>query len=211
MLWVRVKRNTPCPICGKPDWCSVAEDGSLVHCMRVESDRPCRSPKVGGWFHRLAEPLPCKLVARPRPDPVPQEDFAALAQDYYVRLFHFREDGSPLARMVSADLGLSLSSLKRLGAGWNGKAVTFPMWNGHRKVVGIRVRSQRGKWCVPGSHNGLFWPDGVLTGGSLLLLPEGPTSCAACLDLGYDAIGRPNCELGADVVEAVIKNTRYVV
>lgn len=30
----RVSKNHPCPICGKPDWCSYTEDGSLALCMR---------------------------------------------------------------------------------------------------------------------------------------------------------------------------------
>lgn len=46
----RVNRHEPCPVCGKPDWCGVAGDGS-VHCMRVESERPARSG--GGWWHRV--------------------------------------------------------------------------------------------------------------------------------------------------------------
>lgn len=46
MNWVRVKRNKPCPICGRPDWCSVSEDGTVVVCMRTESPKPCKS---GGW------------------------------------------------------------------------------------------------------------------------------------------------------------------
>ncbi len=43
----RVSGRDPCPICGKPDWCRVFEDGG-VQCMRVESVTPCRS---GGWMH----------------------------------------------------------------------------------------------------------------------------------------------------------------
>lgn len=37
-MWVRVSRSFACPACGRPDWCSVSEDGEVVKCMRVPSD-----------------------------------------------------------------------------------------------------------------------------------------------------------------------------
>lgn len=37
-MWVRVSRSFPCPVCGRPDWCSLSEDGEVVKCMRVPSD-----------------------------------------------------------------------------------------------------------------------------------------------------------------------------
>ncbi len=50
--WLRVNKNSPCPICGKPDWCLVSQGGSAVICARVQSDR-----EVGraGWLHKLTE------------------------------------------------------------------------------------------------------------------------------------------------------------
>jgi len=33
---IRVSRRQPCPICGKPDWCLMAEDGSAAICARIE-------------------------------------------------------------------------------------------------------------------------------------------------------------------------------
>ncbi len=47
--WVRVNRRHPCPICGKPDWCTVTADGRLVCCMRTPGERQLRN---GGWLHR---------------------------------------------------------------------------------------------------------------------------------------------------------------
>ena len=38
--WIRVKKNSKCPICEKPDYCSVSEDGCVVRCMRIPSDKP---------------------------------------------------------------------------------------------------------------------------------------------------------------------------
>src|SRR3712207_5979213 len=33
----RVTKKSPCPICGKPDWCTVTQDGGLALCMRVSA------------------------------------------------------------------------------------------------------------------------------------------------------------------------------
>lgn len=69
---VRVRRGTPCPICDKPDWCSVSEDGAIVICMRV-SDGSFADTKDGlGHIHRLKErAYPINQVpTNPEPPPV---------------------------------------------------------------------------------------------------------------------------------------------
>jgi len=57
--WVRVNRRNPCPVCCKPDWCIVSQDGKAAICARVESDIPAGN-KGAGWIDRLdsAKPLP---------------------------------------------------------------------------------------------------------------------------------------------------------
>jgi len=49
-MFIRVSHQTPCPVCGKPDWC--ARNDKVVICMRVPSERPSQN---GGWVHRLKE------------------------------------------------------------------------------------------------------------------------------------------------------------
>lgn len=68
---VRVKRGTPCPICGKPDWCSVSEDGAMAICMRV-ADGSVKESKGGGYIHILQdrELRPVSPIRR-KPDPPP--------------------------------------------------------------------------------------------------------------------------------------------
>lgn len=53
-----VTRRSPCPVCEKPDWCSLSEDESLVICMRV-ADGAAKSSKNGGYVHilRRSEPV----------------------------------------------------------------------------------------------------------------------------------------------------------
>ncbi|MCL5281897.1 MAG: toprim domain-containing protein [Planctomycetes bacterium] len=196
--WIRVTRKKPCPICQKPDWCSVSADGQIVVCMRVDSPRPCRS---GGWFHRLDEPAAYQPPPRPRTEAVPAQDFTDLACQCEQRL----ENIEGLAR----SLGVSVRSLERLQAGYNGAGYTFPMRDGRERIIGIRVRTSKGKWCVPGSRNGLFWPEGVYSGSDgRLIVCEGPTDCAALLTLEFDALGRPSCQGGVDHITTFLQGRR---
>ena len=197
--WVRVTRHRPCSICGKPDWCGVSADGAMACCMRVKSDRPARN---GGWLHSIAgappPPIPREYVPRPPRRPPP----------YWPALLRRFERDTPAAEVerLAAGLGLSPSSLLRLGTVWAArhKAWAFPMCDAKHQTIGIRLRAEDGhKWAVAGSHNGLFWPDG-LAGAGPLLVCEGPTDTAALLDLGYDAFGRPSCTGAVEIVIAVI-------
>jgi hypothetical protein len=81
------------------------------------------------------------------------------------------------------------------------------MFNGYGNMVGIRLRAQSGKkFSVTGSHQGLFIPkDGW---DQMLMLTEGPTDCAAAIDLGYWAIGRPSCSGGANEVITFVKQRK---
>lgn len=49
-----VTTKKPCPVCGKPDWCGVTEDGALAICMRV-SDGSLRESGNNGFVHVLKE------------------------------------------------------------------------------------------------------------------------------------------------------------
>jgi hypothetical protein len=35
--WRHVTPAHPCPVCGRPDWCSLSADGTLAACRRVEA------------------------------------------------------------------------------------------------------------------------------------------------------------------------------
>jgi len=198
--WVRVTRHHPCAICGKPDWCGVSTDGTLVCCMRVKSDHPTRN---GGWLHRTAAVPPpprppCRVYVPASPEP---------ERDWHALLDRWARRTAPAQRgWLAHILGVSAPSLQRLGAVVSDRpgVWAFPMFNATRQVIGIRLRAEDGrKWAVAGSHNGLFWPSD-LAGAGPLLICEGPTDTAALLDLGYDALGRPSCTGAVEmVIEAV--------
>lgn len=50
MKYIRVTKKRNCPICGKPDYCGIAETGEFAICMRVASDNQSAN---GGYIHRL--------------------------------------------------------------------------------------------------------------------------------------------------------------
>jgi putative DNA primase/helicase len=50
---LRVSSRHPCPICGRPKWCSVSDDGAWAICTKEASERPTRDGV--GWLHRLAQ------------------------------------------------------------------------------------------------------------------------------------------------------------
>jgi hypothetical protein len=204
----RVNKTHPCPICGKPDWCLIAEDGSAAICQRIQegSVKWCGD---AGWLHILAD-LPRNQRRRIyRSFTVGQDkmhiDFTTLHQRYS------RQITSHQLNTLSQRLGVSIWSLKMLNVGWDGKAYTFPMFNEFGKVIGIRRRFQDGrKLSVPGSRTGIFIPTGLASEG-LLLICEGPTDTAAALDLGFNAIGRPNCSSCVDITAKLVKGRDVVV
>lgn len=198
MNWIRTNKSKPCPICSKTDWCEVSSDGKIAYCMRVPSPHPSKSEQ-GGWLHRLSEPV----MYKPRPiKPVPVvADFTGLAQKFMDNIHSYEA--------LSKVLGVAVRSLERLQVGHNGQGYTFPMRDGHENIIGIRVRGTNGKWSVPGSRNGIFWPEKVYSGSDWpLVICEGPTDCAALLDLEFDAIGRPSCSGGAEHIMEFLKGKR---
>jgi phage/plasmid primase-like uncharacterized protein len=103
-------------------------------------------------------------------------------------------------------LGLTVASLNRLQIGWafDKNAWAFPMVNAEGELQGIRLRAADGsKFAVSGGREGLFVPADLPSAG-MLLFCEGPTTCAALLDMGFDVIGRPSCMSGVDHVLAVL-------
>ena len=204
--WQRVSRRRPCPVCGKPDWClyaGPADSPTAAICQRVESDKRAGE---AGWLHKLrddpSQPTRRRVrTVRPATPEAPPRDFGRLAADCRDAM------GTGLLGRLAADLGLSADSLQRLGVGWSwsSKAWTFPMADAAGRIVGIRLRLPSGrKLAVKGSREGLFIPEGIEPGGRLLVC-EGPTDCAALLDLGFPAVGRPSCSGGVKHLCELVK------
>jgi len=175
--------------------------------MRVRSDRESvGSDGAVGYLHRLdGGTVTGEYVAPP-----PAKRSIERGPADVVRLMSrwLRDTRRADLEELAGELHVDAASLDRLGCAWAAphKAWAFPMFDGSRRPIGVRLRGTGGaKWCVRGTHNGLFWPRELeVATRTPLLLPEGPTDTAALLALGYNAIGRPSCNGGAPfVLEAV--------
>lgn len=196
---MRVTRERRCPICGRPDWCGIATDGSLAICMRV-ADGAIRPARNGGYVHRLADrprrrrPTTITSVIDAKPT---RHDLAILAQQYESAI-----DPAKLARLADG-LGVTVQSLRGLGIGRcvESNSWSFPMKDAAGVIVGIRLRADGGKkFAVTGGREGVFIPADAGES-STILICEGPSDTAALCDLGLDAIGRPSCTGGVEIVQ----------
>lgn len=203
----RVTRARKCPVCSRPDWCLVSRDDdgepSRAICARVESPRRFAQ---AGWLHVLRERGTRWDGVRRRTVDLPtalDERFAFLAERY-------REKRSerPLA-MLAQELGVSVQSLERLGVGWTGSSWSFPMHDDAGRVIGISLRRPDGrKLAVKGSRLGAFLPRGVVVDEPRLLVCEGQSDTAACLDLGFPAIGRAGALSATRIVCNLVRRLR---
>lgn len=194
LTFVRVSKDEPCEVCGKPDWCGRSLDRGLCVCMRT-SDGALRQAANGGFVHVLREPVDRRAPRPPRQvtlGPAPRD----LADKVLRRVEVAWRDASGLDRHARA-LGVKRNSLESLLAFTDGDLLQVPMFDGGRRVLGVRVRHIDGsKWSWPGGREGVFLPIPPCAAGPILL-PEGPTSSAALLDLGFAVVGRPCAKPGA--------------
>jgi len=194
--WTPVSKNARCPICDKPDWCLVADDGGAALCQRVES-----ANRIGdaGWLHKLKDaPIHPWHPKRPSAPVKPAADFDAESMAAWC----WETITPQKADELAGQLGLDAYELWRLRMGWSEQhqAWTFPMRDAERNIIGIRLRGMDGrKWCVTGSRNGLFIPMGDILPAPLVVC-EGPTDAAALGMLGFRCVGRPSNNGGADLV-----------
>lgn len=215
--FVRVDGRRPCPVCGKRDWCLLERENpdspARVICSRVESPRRWRSagwlhvprdePRTRRWTHTTSitvsssSSLIAELAQRYR------DAADEVALDRIGRILHL---DPPSLRAF--DVGIVNSDeLQALGYGFATLAMSFPMRDAARKVVGVRLRFGSGrKLSVRGSKNGLFFASPMLATGPLLFA-EGETDAIALTDLGFDAIGRPSCSAAVDLACRVARSS----
>ena len=207
---IRVTTANPCMICEKPDWCMYSEDGQVAICARVSegSKKKCGD---AGYLHlltndqrtdlRKVKRQAFKVADRPKAE----VDFSKLAREYQDRLSERQ------LRWLGASLGITEKSLKRLRVGFDGKAFTFPMRDENLRIIGIRRRFGDGnKRALFSSTNGLFIPSDLVHDKPLIIC-EGPTDCGAALDLGFEAIGRPNCDSKIDMTVQFARGRKVVI
>jgi hypothetical protein len=203
-LWPKVTKEHPCKICGHGDWLCRYGDKAQI-CMRVESPKPSRD---GGWYHFYDSKIKPKVMPKRFVPPKVKVDFEKIYSD-----------GLKTTKScygLSGELGVSEESLLSLGAVSSIQGIptwAFPMRDGDNKIIGIHLRYDDGsKKCVTGSQGGLFIPQ--VEPQKLAYICEGASSCAALLTMGFYAIGRFNCNSGADMLKIALKRlgvTRIVI
>lgn len=196
---IRVTRKTPCPICGRPDWCGISEDGAIAICMRIASTHPAKN---GGWVHKVADGRARYVppVARPPARP------PLFSGQSLIKAWTAATSLTALYDLADV-LGVSASSLADLGACWAAlhDAWAFPMRDEHGGIIGIRLRSMTGrKWAVSGSREGLFYPVAKNTN-PVAVVCEGPTDTAAALTIGLNVVGRPSCLGGLELFRNFVR------
>lgn len=139
-----------------------------------------------------------RMTEERMPDPAMLREWRSIASANPVHEVEVRE----------RSLGIPAGGLVRMGAAWAIAigALAAPMMNRPGgDVIGVRIRDDSGKkWAIAGSKNGLFVPK-AFCGVGMLYLPEGLTDTAALVGLGLDAVGRPSCNGGRDMVRAMVK------
>lgn len=205
--WIRVSRSEPCPICGKPDYCTRSK--GVAKCMRVESEKPA-SGEAGGWIHKL-EGQQVQTATLKKKREVPQRDWSTFAQQCF-------ESGAKVRASLSTELGVSVEALERLlvGSGFDDyRSLGFSTWPERRQggmVVGIVRRYRVGvsegggnKLTVPGSKHGLYLPRNWWQSPGPVVLCEGGSDTAALLTMGMCAIGRPSNVAGVNLLIGVLR------
>lgn len=211
----RVDREHPCPICSRPDWCLVREDGSAAICARIEEGSRKRCGD-SGWLHIIREEDRSLLA------PVRRTIEVRVGPDWtaHARLVAVRTSDAMIDELA-ASLGVHTAALRSLLVGWSERrrAWCFPMRAPDGRVCGVRLRNRDGSKrraergeapAVRGSRNGLFLPD-LLEPRGLLVVTEGETDCAAALSMNLPAIGRAGCNQGRDLVSAIAAHRETVI
>ena len=212
MAFLRASKKSPCPICGKADWCLVSSDGAAAICQRTESSR-----RIGdaGFLHRLHGGAIGAQVASSRRSSsrssIPinrRRDITAEAH----KLHRVAIDNGHLDRLTALT-GISTSAYASLRLGWSrpDHAWTFPLSTADGVVVGLNRRFMSGdKRVRRGDAIGLYLPSNLpdTLEGKTLLVTEGGTDTGAALDCGFEAVGRFSCGTGANDLMKLVRQRR---
>jgi hypothetical protein len=203
--WTSASKSSPCPVCGKPDWCSIGTN--FIHCMRVESNKPTAK---GGWLHvsgTSLQPPPPPRHQRRIPDSELRLKWEPVAAKAFV-------DGDRLIPQLAQSLGVSAASLLAIGAGYGETTKGSPYWTFPEKnakgwVIGINRRflvplAGKKRLYAEGSRAGLTYEPNWHSRTGPIWIVEGASDCAAGIMLDMAVIGRPSNTGGIDHLVAML-------
>lgn len=202
--WVRVSRSEPCPVCGGPDFCTRTTDGTAVKCQRVQSDKPDKG-KLGGWIHRLIDPLP------PKPEPKKPEKKPDWTKECKAMYEH--EKAHQKRCEVASMLKVSVESLEalRVGVGWDswdGKEFSsWPSRDDAGRCIGfVRRYADGSKKTNIGGTTGVFYvPKKWCSNPGPVFVVEGGSDVAAAFSNKLNAIGRASNTCGGHWIKQMIQ------
>ena len=189
----RVTKSVPCPVCSKPDWCLVHRDGTNVICKRVESDRPRGD---SGYLHYLSEPIPSLRGAKKivHKDHAPSGQWEELLQQGKDNTSYADIEGLAQELGVTPDAVIDSEVVKIPYTTKKDREIevwAYTMRDDRMRATGMRLEYHGHKFSYEGSRNGHFL--GVTKRNGPLLIVEGNRDAVAARSLGFEAIGRPNC------------------
>lgn len=211
--WREVSKQSPCPICDKPDWCGTTTDGA-VRCMREQVAPPgWRIMKVvdahGGTVfarddgtaqHRSNEKA-AKVAKAGR-------NWTAAADHYGMTVTDDQVKG------MADKLGVKPEALRAIGIGWKAdeRCYTFPEKDAGKNTLGINRRFDDGSQrFIKGGHRGLIIPRGIDDLPDPVLIVEGASDTAAALSMGLNAVGRPSNRSGSDQLAKLLEGREVIV
>jgi len=209
--WRRVTRADPCVVCGRPDWCGSTDTG-LLRCMR-NAEAPAgykliRTDADGGYLFAPTDDAPRPpRPPRPRPKPArPAPDFEKMHAAGVAEL-HPGE----LHDFADIELGLSGPGAEALQPTVVDGRYAFPERDADGRIIGLVRRDIDGrKICCRGSRRGLTYIH-PLPDTDPVLVVEGASDCAAALEAGFNAVGRPSASGGGELLAELLRGRHVIV
>lgn len=234
MKWITVSKKSPCPICKKPDWCGVSEDGTKAICMRASNSTPTKNGgflwvwENGRWDEPQKRPLGAFLPPRGHNLPPPPLKPPRIAPKWGHRRLSAKEvrefilgdmvirpdwafgvadicgDDSDIECGTACALGMYESKTKQ-------HCVGIPMRDAMGQPVGIRFRHTltKKKSSLFGGSDGLFYSQLILKRKvKTLYIVEGATDAIALASLGFDVVGRSSCATGTELIRDLLRRIK---
>ena len=206
--WIRVSPHaSPCPVCEKPDNCTVSRDGQMVWCGRI-SEGSIRENKGGQYLHRIVDDYQqAPRVYVPAPQPKQKRsrtDLPTIASAWS------RNAEEPRNRLAK-ELGIPVMGLIALEVGWNhsDRRWSFPEKDAAGKVIGISTRFEDGsKKRLTGGKAGLTYACQWNNGSGPVFLVEGGSDTATLIGIGHNVVGRPSNLGGVALLTELLADVR---
>ena len=195
----RVSKNMPCPVCGKPDWCLVRDDGNYAICTRTPSRSTYKA--FMGYGHRLGTEKKFQPVRKVIKTKDVLHNIEKVNLTYATYDFHI-DALAPLA----ADFEVGSFVLLDMGVGYDKKnTFCFPMVDSTDRIIGVSKRNLAGKkWCLKGSRLGIFKPR-LFYAKVPAYICEGASDTAVLTYRKYNVIGRMSAYSSVDILVKLLR------